>query len=323
MIKKYFEFIGESNNLIDGISIGEWIENASKGNQYLLNIISGYTQEIDPTIRLANAINLLSEENQKFLLSEVQEYFERGEDDGKKVDAIAYTSVDLNENNGSMGGKNLFKSFLKILTALGQKDSVILDWDKTPQNYLMVFKTDILNILEVKSVMSRYEFFNNFINQIEYTHNECKLFYALSNDLTVEYGVLCDGQKVNFGVFRMTKGMINWLMTIDSSSITPLKKILVGVGYDKLLLMSKIKSDMKDFFPGSSQSKSTPRIKDDIITFGFHGLGRWDNGTFDEGELENCKQNFRNYIQKFKWAQNVLMSVDWDQFWVYFNIKLK
>lgn len=323
MIKKYHQYINESDNLIDGVSIGEWIEDSSRGNDYLLNIISNYTQEIDPTIRLANAINLLSLDKQKFLLSEVKEYLKMGEQDGKEVDLIAYTSMDLNESNGSMGGKSLFKSFLKIITALGQKESVTIDWEKTPENYLMVFKTQILNILEVKSVMTRYEFFNNYVSQIDYTQNDCKLYYGIGIDLTFEYGLICDGQKLIFGVFKLTKGIINWLMSLESHSMTSLKKNLVSLGYDRLAMISTIKRDMKQFFPGSSQSKSAPKINDGIITFGFYGLGRWENGQIDQGELENAKQNFRNYVMKFKWSQKVLISVDWDQFWLFFNIKLK
>ena len=66
MIKRYLEFISESN--VDGFeSFGKWIESLSN-DEYILNIVNRYIddhnklyagEDIDPTIDLSNAVNLL------------------------------------------------------------------------------------------------------------------------------------------------------------------------------------------------------------------------------------------------------------------------
>ena len=37
--------------------------------------------------------------------------------------------------------------------------------------------------------------------------------------------------------------------------------------------------------------------KDKVISFGYFGVGRWDNGKIDEGELMNIKNNFTTYLR--------------------------
>ena len=71
MIKRYLEFISESN--VDGFeSFGKWIESLSN-DEYILNIVNRYIddhnklyagEDIDPTIDLSNAVNLLDERTQ-------------------------------------------------------------------------------------------------------------------------------------------------------------------------------------------------------------------------------------------------------------------
>ena len=59
------------------------------------------------------------------------------------------------------------------------------------------------------------------------------------------------------------------------------------------------------------------------MTFGYYGVGKWDNGKLDVGEFENIKNNFKIWLSKFKWSEKILVSVTNNSFWVYFNFKLK
>jgi len=319
MIKNYNQFIRESFNGFR--TIGEYIESISKNNDYALNIISQYTQDIDPTIRLANAINLLDKSTQGFIIKMIQDH-RNGTEEQKEPVVIAYTDANLLEANEVIAGKNLFKCYLKVFTALGLKDTKP-DWEKTPESFLIYFKTGLIDVNGMKSVMSRYRYFDTFINEINYTHSECQLYFGIKCDSTFEYGIGTEDQIIPIGKFKLTKGILNWILTLDSPSAINLKRELLHLDISKIALFCKIKNEMKNFVPGSSEKKMNPQLNDDIITFGYYGIGKWDNGKMDTGELENVKNNFKIFLAKYKWAERVQVSVTSNQFWLYLNIKLK
>jgi hypothetical protein len=91
----------------------------------------------------------------------------------------------------------------------------------------------------------------------------------------------------------------------------------------KLSIYSKLKSVMKDYFPGQSESKLKPTINGDVISYGYEGLGNWDNGQLDSGELENIKNNFRSFLMQYKWSDKTQFNVIPSDHWVFINIKIK
>jgi len=319
MIKNYNQFIKESFNGFR--TIGEYIESISKNNDYALNIISQYTQDIDPTVRLSNAINLLDKATQDFIIKMIQDY-KNGTEEQKEPVVTAYTDVNLSEANEVIAGKNLFKCYLKVFTALGLKETKP-DWENTPESFLIYFKTGLIDVNGIKSVMSRYRYFDTFINEIDYTQNECQLYFGIKCDSTFEYGIVTEDQIIPIGKFKLTKGILNWILTLDSPSSINLKRELLHLDISKIALFCKIKNEMKNFIPGSSEKKMNPQLNGDIITFGYYGIGKWDNGKMDIGELENVKNNFKIFLAKYKWAERVQVSVTSNQFWLYLNIKLK
>jgi hypothetical protein len=80
---------------------------------------------------------------------------------------------------------------------------------------------------------------------------------------------------------------------------------------------------MVNFFPGQSESKLEPTITGDIISYGFQGLGNWDNGNLDSGEVDNIKNNFRSFLMQYKWSDRVQINVIPSDHWVFINIKIK
>ena len=102
-----------------------------------------------------------------------------------------------------------------------------------------------------------------------------------------------------------------------------MKKEIVNISHTDMLLLGKIKTDMKDFKPGYFEKESKPTISDKVISFGYYGIGKWDNGKLDEGELLNIKNNFTAWVMTKKWGQKVLISVKPHSFWLYVHIKLK
>jgi hypothetical protein len=80
---------------------------------------------------------------------------------------------------------------------------------------------------------------------------------------------------------------------------------------------------MVDFNPGYHEKRSYPTINDRVISFGYYGVGKWDNGKLDEGEYMNIKNNFTTWVISKKWGGKVLVSVKPQSFWLYIHIKLK
>jgi hypothetical protein len=313
-IKKYIEFIFEGQSQD---SVGKWIESIS--DDYILNLVSQYTQDVDPSVRLSNAIDILDEFQKEELYQKVKEYID-GTEEPKEIEVIA--SVNSNEIFENLqAGKNVFKSFLKLLTAMGLKEHQP-DWNKTPQDFLIYFLFENVDMSKLKAISSRFKSLDMLINSIDYTVNVCDLYFGIKTDLTFEYGVKTDTISP-IGIFKVNKSTHNWLMLLDSVSAAPLKRQLSDLTLSKLQIFSKIKQEMSNWNPGYSEKKSIPQISNDVITFGYYGIGKWDNGKLDSGEFENIKTNFKTWLSKFKWSEKILVSVTNNSFWVYFNFKIK
>lgn len=310
MIKKYLHFIGESFS-DDYETIGEYIESLYGGNSNILKIVAEYTQDIDPTIKLANAINILDKNKQELLLNKINQYI-----DSKKV------GEQITESMESIPGKNLFTCYLKIFTACGLKDTKV-SWDKTPSDFLIYFLSKTVNIDSTKNIMSRYRQFDKFINAADYTHNDCELYYGIKCDGTFEYGIRTDDQIIPVGKFTLTKGILNWLILLNSPSANNLKKVLVGLDLNKILLLSKIKTEILKANIIQSDNRSNPTIDDNIMTFGFYGVGNWSDGMMDNNDFEKAKNDFKIYLSKYQWSSKIQVSITASNFWLYINIKVK
>ena len=80
---------------------------------------------------------------------------------------------------------------------------------------------------------------------------------------------------------------------------------------------------MDKFNPGYFEQKMVPQINDRLMTFGYYGVGKWDNGQLDLGELENVKGNLKTFLMKYRWSEKILISIQPNKFWIYIQIKLK
>lgn len=318
MIKRYFSFIKENYNGFD--TLAEYIEYLAKDNEYAKKVVADFTQDIDPDVRISNAVNTLDKHTQEVILKLIEDE-KNNVIPEVEVEANPHTSIRFNESQET-GGKNIFKCFLKVISALGQKDCNI-DWKSTPQDYISLFVTQSLNLDQIKSVMSRYPYFDNFIKSQSEKSNMCKLYYGIRNDLNLEYGIMINNFPVTLGNFILTRGTYNFIMTLDLKSSSNLKKFLVAFDLSKLNILSKVKSVMVNFFPGQSESKLEPTITGDIISYGFQGLGNWDNGQVDTGELENIKSNLKSFLMQYKWSDKIQFNVVPSDHWVFLNIKVK
>lgn len=317
MIVKYENFLFESK--FDDYkkqhnSIGEWIESIVDKDEYLLSIVSNYINDVDVTVRISNAVNLLNEFDQKQLFYRIYNYLNSGE---KKKDPSIIANV-LIENNEIIGGKNIFRSFLKSLTALGLSKSLIkYDCD----GYLIYYMVKDIDVNKIRSIFNRFKSLSTLVSSIDYTFNSCGLYFGLKTNLTFDYGFMCDNN-IPIGSFKFNKSILSWILLLDSPSSMVIKKDLLPLDINKIILFSKITEEMKKFNVTHSK-KSGPILNGDVISFGYYGVGKWDNDRLDDSEYQNLKINFKNWLMNYKWSEKILVNLSYNSYWIYFNIKVK
>jgi hypothetical protein len=320
MIKRYLEFIKE--NLADGFdSIGEWVESLYQ-DEYVKNIVNRYIGEIDSDIRLANAINLLEEPTQKEIKQQIEKYQEVGIEEKEPVISASTDIETLTESEITKAGRGIFHSFLKTLTALGQKEKSS-EIERCPEDFLLFYFYENLDAGVVKQVFSRFQSLVPYLEHIDYGKNEVSLYFGVKCDGELEYGISYDGNFTAFGSFKLSQSVIKWLNNIDAKSAFSIKKELVNLTYKDIIILGKIKSEMSQYNPGYHERKLKPELKDRVMSFGYQGIGKWDNGKLDESELMNLKNNFVTWLLSKNWGSKVLISVKPNSYWLYIHIKLK
>lgn len=321
IIKRYIQFIKESQ-LQDFDSLGEWVESLMD-DEYIRNIVIRYTDEFEPSLRVSNVINLLDKHTQNEIKGQVERYLETGIEDKEPYVLTSTDTEELLESNGevSISGKSIFNSFLKSITALGKKESKP-DFEKSPDDFLLFYSFSNLLYTDVKQIFERFKSLSRYINILDYQKNELGLYFGLKCDGVFEYGILYDIPNA-IGRFKITPKVVKWLLEIESKSAESLKREMVNLTYKDVLLLGKIKNDMKSFNPGYHEKKTFPTINNKIISFGYYGCGKWDNGKLDEGELQNIKSNFSNFVLSKKWGDKILISIKPESFWLKIHIKLK
>jgi len=316
MIKKYIEFISESEG-----SLGQRVE-SMYSDEYVKNIVNRYIGETGSDIRLANAINLLDERTQKEIEQQLDEYSSNGIQE-KDPSVTASTDIEpLSESEATAAGKGIFHSFLKSLTALGQKDRQEFS-DSCPDEFLMFYLFESLDAESIKQVFGRFRSLVPYIENIDYGRNEADLYFGIRCDGFLEYGASYEEGPRPFGSFKLSQNAIKWINSIDAKSAFALRKELVNLTYADIIALGRAKLDMTQYNPGYHESKMKPSLKDRVLSFGYQGIGKWDNGKLDEAELANLKGNFVGWLLNKSWGSKFLISVKANSYWLYIHIKLK
>lgn len=318
-IKRYLEFIKEDYSEFD--SIGEWVESLYQ-DEYVKNIVNRYIGEVTSDIRLANAINILDERDQKDIKQQIEKYQQEGIEEKEPIIAASTDLETLTESEITKAGRGIFHSFLKTLTALGQKEKTS-EIERCPDNFLLFYLYDNLDANLVKQVFSRFQSLVPYLEYIDYGKNETGLYFGVKCDGELEYGVSYDDNFTPFGSFKLNQTVIKWLNNIEAKSAFALKKELVNLSYSDIITLGKAKSDMIQYNPGYHEKRLKPELKDRVMSFGYQGIGKWDNGKLDESELANLKSNFVTWLLSKNWGSKVLISVKANSYWLYIHIKLK
>ena len=106
-------------------------------------------------------------------------------------------------------------------------------------------------------------------------------------------------------------------------SLSGFKRLTVDLDHDDIIKHLKLKQVMSDFDPGHHDSKMPPVMNGRVITFGYYGYGTWSGGNLAPQDLEQIKDDTKEYLSKYKWTKDCLIALDARNFWVYINIKLK
>ena len=105
-------------------------------------------------------------------------------------------------------------------------------------------------------------------------------------------------------------------------SLTGIRKFLLNISKEDIQIFSKLKSHIQNLEIGGSKIM-IPKISDRVITFGWYGVGKWEDSKMSSENLEVIKDKIRNHILKLKFNEKLLISVTADNFWLYLKIKLK
>lgn len=315
-IKKYEQFIRENIE-----SLGYRVESLYDTDDYVKNIVNRFIGEIPADVRLSNAVNLLDDETKKEINSLLDDYQKNGIQDKEPTVKFSTDVEPLTESEITPGGKGAFTSFLKVMTALGQKD-VVCDFENCSEDFLLYYPSTPIETATTKAVLGRYKSLARFVEDVDYTQNELRLYFAITCDGELEYGAVAD-ERSRFGGFKLTGSSIKWINSLDLKSAFSLKKELVNLSDKDIRLIGKIKKDMSVYNPGYNEGTSAPTLTDRVISFGYKGVGKWDNGKLDEGEFQNLKSNFVNWVMTQKWGGSVLVSIKPLSYWLYIHIKLK
>lgn len=319
VLKNYKLFLKESISREDFNTVGEYIEKLAEDDEDARIFIGDYLKDYNPTVRIANAVNYLKKSEQEEIINKILQNKKNIEPEEPTV--IVNTDLEVLESESSLGGKNLFKCFLKIITALGQK-SININKELKPEDFFIYYLTDWINSEDLRSVMSRYDFFEEILISMNIQSN-VRLYYGIKDNLFFEYGINIDGQNNPSGEFKINKSAFEFLKTLSSPSSSNLKFFLSDIDFEKMKLIDNIKVEIGKFNPGYHEKKSFEIENNEILVFGFYGIGKWDNGKMDSSELENIKNNFRTFLMKYKWSDYIKINFETKQFWLYLKVKLK
>jgi len=309
-ILKFNEYITEdfSQKFRGFPSVGDFVE-SHIDDEYILSMVNFYIKDMDHTVKVANAVNTLDLSTLDYLYKKICSYLDHGDAD----------DAGINEAIGIVAGKNIFKSFLRMLAALGLKENKP-DWESTPSDFLLYYQFDSLRFDDIRTMMGRFKSLVPFIERLEQNDNQ-KLYFGINSNMEFEYGIFVKNHNY-IGKFKMNKSNYNWLITQETAASSSLKRELVDLSIDKIALFSKIKKDIQSFVPGKYKSKTVPTIVGDVMTFSYHGIGRWADGEIDQSDMITLKENFKLWASKFKWSYKCRINVSANDFWIKYQIKI-
>jgi hypothetical protein len=311
MIKKFNDFLNENYTPDEHNSIGEYIEVLANDDEYIRNLANQYLEDIDPSIRLSSAINVLDDLKKVELLKRVENWL-----NGYEGEVDVKANVEIVEESY---GKSVVNTFFKCITALGQKD--INAYKETPNDFLIYFKTELLDSKNVEMIFSRFKSLSQL--DIDYSRTNLKLYYGITIECKFEYGYFNGEEDLVIGEFDLKKTNLNSLKTSTNKSTSNLRRIISDLSHLDIKLLCVLKTEFENFDPGYFKQKMIPNLDGRMITFGYYGWGSWSNGQIESTQLDEFKIKVKEFLSKFKWSEKIQLAVKSDNFWIFINIRIK
>lgn len=283
-------------------TFGRWVEKQIENNSDLTSIISQFLENKDADIRTANVIDLLSEFDQKQIYTTIKSQTK---------------GLNENLNEERIGGKNIFKSFLKASYSLGIGNLE----KKSTAEYLVYYESNSVNDDILLQSFTRFRALQVLYNKtIE--NQECKLFFGIDLLSNFTYGVITISGRVILGSFKFNKSSFDWIKSIGLSILAPFKMDIIELNWEDFSLLNKIAKFMQAY-PLGDKSKFNLIWSQYILTFSYYGVSKWDNGVLDAGEYMNIKSNLKTRLSSESWSKRVLVNVSADDFYLKISFKLK
>lgn len=310
---KFIDFICEKYDGSVDASIGSYISDLAENDDRVRELVANFTKEIDPSIEMSNAINILDDIKKVELLRNVEQHI-NNEKGNFNVSTRAASDHELNESQGKRG---IFTSFLKSLTALGFRENQ--HSTDIPDRFLFIFRFSGKKGDDIMTIFKRFAYLDSVELDPE---RPTQLYFGLTDDNIIEYGWYYD-ELNKLGEFKLTKSEFNKLKIAEFKSLSGFKKLVSQLDHTDIILMLKLKKRMREFDPGKISSKMQPRINDRIITFGYYGYGTWKSGVLEQENITELKEKVKQFLLNDKWSEKFLMNVSSNNFWTYINFKIK
>jgi len=265
-------------------SLGEFI-NSLSDDEYVIELTNDFIKDIDQSLNLVNAVNLLDEQKKKQLKARIEYYLDNGFID---KDVETSTSVQITEKYG----KNVFKSFLKVIkTRKFRKQS--------DSNFLTLYITDDE---EIKNQIRLFKSLEKW-----YDKYPKSMYVGITLDGHLEYGFYTKGVLDKVGYFKLTNTNLKLLNKIEY-----IKEDISDLTYKDIVLYGKIKKDLLEYEPEHYNNKSGVLLYDNHLKITFSDLS----------ELYDNKENFSKFVLSKKWGKKVLISVKSQDNLTFFKVKI-
>ena len=272
-------------------------------------------KNIPTDIRISNAVNLMNPYDQMLLVKKIHDEFNVEENVKFEIEEI---------KNLSVLGKVGFNTFMKVLSALNLPN-IEIDRDNCPNDFFVVFVTEVLNKQRLLKVMDRFRSMSEISDILSQNNDNVRIYFGMkyNNALMMEYGIIKDQKRIVVGEYKLTKSLWRKLKDNNSKPLKSLKEEISKIDIKDLKKLMRIKGDITNFSPGFYREKTNPYIENNVLIQGYEGTGKWDNGTITTKSYDNIKSEFKKWVITQKWAKDVEFNIKPDRFWVWVKIKLR
>jgi hypothetical protein len=165
------------------------------------------------------------------------------------------------------------------------------------------------------------EVFKRFRSLSETQVDQSSLYYGIKENLVIEYGVGDYVTRSPIGMFTLTKGVYDKLMSSGAGALSGLKKVTGEMTFKDLVLVTSLHRKLKDFRP--TTTISCPKIVNRTYIISFKGFGTWNNGIQELEQLQKFRDLVKEHMKDFRNRQFFKLNVTGDDFWTKVSFHLK